>query len=45
MKKEKIQAYILPETKIKIVNEAKKQKRSQSQMAGILLDKAINDIK
>lgn len=42
MKKEKVQAYVTPDTKKVIVEKAKQQKCSESYIAGLLLDSAIN---
>lgn len=41
MKSEKIQAYVTPDTKEAIVKKAKDQERSESYVAGKLLDMAI----
>lgn len=42
MKSEKVQAYVTIETKKAIINKAKDQERSESYIAGKLLDRAIS---
>jgi|GEM_PF-5936177 len=41
-KKENVQAYVSSETKQAILEMATKEKRSVSQMAGVILETAIN---